>query len=73
MKTRPRAHSLFGLMFAAACVILPTTSHASDGFDARDGVFINNVFAAYTHLHALATPEWAEGILAAARRYRKSR
>lgn len=38
--------------------------------DGRDGVIVHNVFAAYTHLHALATPEWAPGVVAAARRYR---
>ncbi len=37
--------------------------------DGRDGVISGNVLAGYTHLHALATPEWAAGLLAAARRY----
>jgi cobyrinic acid a,c-diamide synthase len=35
----------------------------------RDGIVSGNVFASYTHLHALATPEWAAGLLAAARRF----
>lgn len=34
----------------------------------RDGVLVNNVWASYTHLHAVATPEWAAGLVAAARR-----
>lgn len=38
-------------------------------FSGRDAVVAGNVWAAYTHLHALATPEWAEGVVAAARRY----
>jgi cobyrinic acid a,c-diamide synthase len=38
----------------------------------RDGVVTAGVFAAYTHLHALATPEWAAGVLEAARRFRAS-
>ena len=37
----------------------------------RDGVTVNNVWASYTHLHALATPEWVSGFAnAAARRKR---
>ncbi len=32
-------------------------------FSGRDAVVVGNVWAAYTHLHALATPEWAQGIL----------
>jgi len=41
-------------------------------YQGREGVLIRNVFASYTHLHALATPEWAEGLVAAARRYHDS-
>ena len=36
---------------------------------ARDGVIMGNLWASYTHLHALATPEWASGLLNAARRF----
>jgi cobyrinic acid a,c-diamide synthase len=35
----------------------------------RDGVILKNVWAGYTHLHALATPQWAEGLLRAARQF----
>ena len=35
----------------------------------RDGVVVGNVWASYTHLHALATPEWPAGLLLAARRF----
>ncbi len=35
----------------------------------RDGLVVDNVWAAYTHLHALATPEWGTGMIAAARRF----
>ncbi len=38
-------------------------------FSHRDGVAIGNVFATYTHLHALATPQWASGLLTAARQF----
>ena len=34
----------------------------------RDGIVIGNLWASYTHLHALATPEWVAGMLTAARR-----
>jgi len=37
-------------------------------FPGRDGIVSQNVMAAYTHLHATATPQWASGILAAAHR-----
>ena len=33
----------------------------------RDGIVAGNVWASYTHLHALATPEWAGAFLGAAR------
>jgi cobyrinic acid a,c-diamide synthase len=29
----------------------------------RDGLCYRNVFATYTHLHALGSPEWADGII----------
>lgn len=35
----------------------------------RDAVIAGSVWASYTHLHALATPGWAKGFLAAAQRY----
>lgn len=39
----------------------------------RDGVCYKNVLATYTHLHALATPEWALSLVNLARRYRAAR
>ncbi len=41
-----------------------TRGRGIDG--ARDGIVYKNVLAAYTHLHALATPEWANAIIAKA-------
>ncbi len=35
--------------------------------DGMDGLVYKNVFATYTHTHALGTPEWVEGILKAGR------
>ncbi|MBF0508585.1 MAG: cobyrinate a,c-diamide synthase [Deltaproteobacteria bacterium] len=36
--------------------------------DKRDGICYKNVLATYVHLHALGTPSWAVGLVAAARR-----
>ena len=50
---------------ASACAVLRGTGC----FASRDGLITQNVFAAYTHLHATATPQWVSGILAAAREF----
>lgn len=42
-------------------------------FERRDGIAAGNIWASYTHLHALATPEWASGVLNAARRFAHGR
>ena len=41
--------------------------------DKRDGLLKNNVMALYSHVHAVATPEWARGLVAAARLWKKNR
>jgi cobyrinic acid a,c-diamide synthase len=49
----------------------PTAFSVSRGegcFGRRDGVIAGNVLASYIHLHAAATPEWAAGLVTAARR-----
>jgi cobyrinic acid a,c-diamide synthase len=38
-------------------------------FAGRDGVVAGNVLASYVHLHAAAAPEWAKGLLEAARNH----
>ncbi len=38
-------------------------------FGGRDGVVVKNVWAGYTHVHAAATPEWAPGMIYAARKF----
>lgn len=48
---------------STACAV----ERGSGCFTGRDGVLTGNVWAAYTHLHALATPEWTHGMLNAAR------
>lgn len=50
---------------ATACSVL----RGSGCLAGRDGVVVNQTFASYTHLHALATPEWATGLVQAARRF----
>ena len=38
-----------------------------------DGLCYRNVLATYTHLHALGSPEWTEGLINQAKIYRKGR
>ncbi|MFB3885719.1 MAG: cobyrinate a,c-diamide synthase [Thermodesulfobacteriota bacterium] len=38
----------------------------------EDGIVYKNLFASYIHLHALGTPEWAEGFVALASRVKKT-
>jgi len=38
-------------------------------FRGRDAAVIKNVWASYTHLHALASPEWAKGLVSAAQEF----
>jgi cobyrinic acid a,c-diamide synthase len=42
-------------------------------YECRDGIVAGNVWASYTHLNALATPEWASGLLNAARQFARGR
>ena len=48
---------------ATACAVLRGTGC----WEGRDAVVTDNVWAAYTHLHALATPDWARAMVRAAR------
>jgi len=45
--------------------------HGVDG--EVDGIIYKNMFAAYTHLHALGTPEWAEAFVSLAYREKQNR
>jgi len=45
--------------------------HGMDG--ARDGICNGNVLGTYVHVHALGTPLWSRGIIAAAAEYRSKR
>jgi cobyrinic acid a,c-diamide synthase len=42
-------------------------------FENRDGIVCGNTLASYLHLHAVATPEWAPGLVKAAAAYRNQR
>jgi len=48
---------------ATACAVVRGTGC----FPGRDAIVQHRVWAAYTHLHALATPEWAGAMVRAAR------
>jgi len=39
----------------------------------RDGVMSKNVLATYSHIHALGTPQWADGIVRQAKQHRDRR
>jgi cobyrinic acid a,c-diamide synthase len=41
--------------------------------DKMDGLCYKNVLATYTHLHALGSPEWTEGLINRAKTYRRER
>jgi cobyrinic acid a,c-diamide synthase len=53
-------------MPATACAV----QRGTGCYDKRDGIVVNRIWASYTHLHTLATPEWAAGLLRAALRLR---
>ena len=39
----------------------------------RDGLCYKNVLATYTHVHACGAPEWADGLIKRAKRYKKEK
>jgi cobyrinic acid a,c-diamide synthase len=41
--------------------------------EGRDGICYKNVLATYTHLHAYGAPQWADGLLQRAGRYKEER
>jgi cobyrinic acid a,c-diamide synthase len=54
---------------ATACAVL----RGSGCFAARDAVIVGNVWASYTHLHAIGAPEWAAGLLTAGSKVQRSK
>ncbi len=72
--TRVRGHEFhnskidltgFQNLSGLTCAYRVTRGHGIDG--AHDGILYKNVFASYTHLHALSTPEWATAFVNEAR------
>jgi cobyrinic acid a,c-diamide synthase len=39
----------------------------------RDGICFKNVFATYTHIHAMGVPQWAGTLVRLARKFREER
>ena len=69
--TRLRGHEFHYSRPVASASGAPTCCSVSRGTglgDGRDAITTRNVWASYTHLHAIATPAWAARIIAAARR-----
>ncbi len=52
-----------GKPLTTACAVLRGTGCG----DGRDAVVTGNIWASYTHLHAVATPDWAHAMMRAAR------
>lgn len=50
----------------SACLVRRGTG----AYGRRDGLITKKVWASYTHVHAAATPEWANGIINLARQHR---
>jgi cobyrinic acid a,c-diamide synthase len=48
-----------------------SVSRGTGSFNKRDGLTHKNVCASYFHVHALATPEWVEGMIKSARKYKE--
>ncbi len=42
-------------------------------FNKRDGLVYKNVFASYLHLHALSSPEWVQGMITCAKKFKESK
>ncbi len=58
-----------GAPVRTACAV----ERGSGSCNRRGAIIERNIWASYTHLHALATPEWAAGLVNAARRFRSAR
>ena len=66
-----RAHEfhysrIAGAMPDSACAVLRGTGCGGG----RDAMVVNQVWASYSHVHAAGLPEWADGMIRAAREYR---
>jgi cobyrinic acid a,c-diamide synthase len=64
------SHVVGGVDAAATAAGLERGTGVGGG---RDGIAKGRVWASYTHLHALAVPQWSAGLLSAARVFRHER
>ena len=55
-----------GALPDTACAVLRGTGCGGG----RDAIVVNRVWASYAHIHAAGVPEWADGLIRAAREYR---
>jgi len=67
-----RAHEfhysrIVGTVPDSACAVLRGTGCGGG----RDALVVNQVWASYAHVHAAGLPEWADGMVAAARQYNR--
>jgi cobyrinic acid a,c-diamide synthase len=62
-------HSKLYISGGLACAYRIRRGHGIDG--KVDGIVYKNVFAAYTHVHALGAPNWADSFVSLASRDRK--
>lgn len=60
---------LEGAQPQTACAV----KRGSGCHEGRDAATVGNVWASYTHVHAAATPQWVDGLIGAARRFRSAR
>jgi cobyrinic acid a,c-diamide synthase len=70
--TRIHAHEFHYSRIMPSGVHPPTACAVQRGtgcFQCRDGIVVKNVWASYAHVHATATAEWAQGLLARARNH----
>lgn len=68
--TKIRGHEFHYSKIIPAHLSVPSVCAVRRGtgsFEGRDAVVVKNIWASYTHVHARATPQWAKGLLAAAR------
>ncbi|MCP4634449.1 MAG: cobyrinate a,c-diamide synthase [candidate division Zixibacteria bacterium] len=68
-----RGHEFHYTRIISGMDTLSTAFHLNRGTGCgheRDGLVTNNVLASYTHLHAIGSIQWVDGILKAAKGYR---
>ncbi len=74
--TKLRGHEFHNSAIVPLAGLPPTACEVLRGtgsYESRDGVLVENVWASYTHIHAVGAADWAKGFLAAARRFSNAR